>query len=174
MRTLFNERLYLAKLYEKSDSKWENKKAAKIYQSIGEEGKYLNLMNASLESGSDYFEMVEYYSKKGKNDLALEYAWIGVKLSEGGSDKLFDYLFEHYEAVDDRENLEKLYDYSETDRYSAADLSKRMWDYYAKRGDYQAAKKYLLDFFKRNYEEKIDTVYWQIEAYVTPEDWKNY
>ncbi len=94
---------YIIKKLEakKQDSGWRKEMIAGIYKNhLKNEEKYLELREKNLEYGSDYYDLVDFWHKKGEVEKAAEIAKEGVEKCENSSGNLLEYLFSHYKKQD--------------------------------------------------------------------------
>ncbi len=102
---------YIVKKLEakKQDSSWRKEMIADIYKNhLKDEESYLKIREKNLEHGSDYYDLVDFWHKKGEVEKAVQIAKEGVEKCESGLDNLFEYLFKHYKKQDYNEALDYL------------------------------------------------------------------
>lgn len=115
---------YIVKKLEskKQDSGWRKEMIADIYKNhLKDEESYLKLREKNLENGGDYYDLVDFWHKKGEVEKATQIAKEGVEKCKSGLDDLLEYLFKHYKKQDyDKalDYLKKIYiDQSHFDNY---------------------------------------------------------
>ncbi|MBU3924833.1 hypothetical protein KJ854_02765 [Patescibacteria group bacterium] len=94
---------YIVKKLEvkKQDNGWRKEMITGIYKDhLKDEEKYLELRKKNLEHGNDYYDLVDFWHKKGEFEKAVEIAEEGVKKCPIGSSELLEYLFKHYKKRD--------------------------------------------------------------------------
>ncbi len=93
----------LAKRFEELKQDWPINHARRIYRSIGDNKKYLELRLQKMKYGPDYYDLVTFYWETGEKQKAKETAEEGMKLAEGNMDELRMFLAERAKEVGDRE-----------------------------------------------------------------------
>ncbi len=94
---------YIVKKLEakKQDSSRRREMIIGIYKDhLKDEKKYLELRKESLKHGSDYYDLVDFWHKKGEIEKAVQVAREGVEKCESGSSELLEYLFKRYKKQD--------------------------------------------------------------------------
>ncbi|MEK6793082.1 MAG: hypothetical protein AABX95_04650 [Nanoarchaeota archaeon] len=100
--------LFVIDKLKKGGSDYDNERIIGIYKDdLKDDETYLKLRMANLKSGMDYFDLVDYYNKKGKNEIAVNFAKEGIEKGFGRIIDLIDFLLEFYTKNDDYENLLK-------------------------------------------------------------------
>ena len=166
------EWLYLADKLLGYGRDWDKKLVMDIYKRIGDDDGFLTLRRSNLRYGSDYFELVEYYSSKKDMESALSYAHIGLENGDGRVDHITAFLFDYYEKMDDAESLEKIAQICETANKERAFVCGRLYEYYKARNDYDNAKKYLLKEFEYIRSSDLDKQYKKVKAFLNDDDWR--
>ncbi|MBU4481468.1 SWIM zinc finger family protein, partial [Patescibacteria group bacterium] len=94
---------YIVKKLEvkKQDNNWRKKMIADIYKNhLKDEENYLKLREKNLEYGGDYYDLVDFWHKKGEVEKAVQIAKEGAEKCKNGSGDLLEYLFRHYKKQD--------------------------------------------------------------------------
>lgn len=100
--------LFVIDKLKKSGSDYDNECIIRIYKdNLKDDETYLKLRMANLSSGTDYYDLVDYYSKKGKNEMAVNFAKEGIERGLGRIIDLIDFLLEFYTKNGDYENTFK-------------------------------------------------------------------
>ena len=167
-----DEWLYLAGKLESYGGSWDKKLVMNIYRIIGDDASFLEMRNKNLHYGSDYFELVQYYTEKGDMEKSLSYAHKGLEKGEGRIDHLVAYLFDYYEGKRQIDELEKLFAVCEQRKQEHATIAGRLFDYYKAEGDYENAKKCLLNEFEYIGSRGLDKHYGKVRDYLNDSDWK--
>ena len=126
-----------------------------------------------MRYGTDYFELVEYFTKQGDTVQALYYAHKGLENGGGRIDHLVSYLFDYYEKRKDTGELEKIMQVCENRKSECSFVSGRLHDYYKDNGDYANAKKYLLKEFDYAKNNALDKQYEKVKKYLNESDWQS-
>lgn len=102
------EWLFVIDKLNKSSSDYDNECIIGIYRDhLKDHETYLKLRTANLSSGMDYYDLVDYYSKKGKDEKAVNLAKEGIEKGSGRIIDLIDFLLEFYTEENDYENALK-------------------------------------------------------------------
>ena len=100
--------LFVIDKLKKSNSNYDTKCILGIYRDkLKDEKTYLNLRMADLNSGMDYYDLVDYYSKNSEIEKAINLAKEGIKKGTGRIIDLIDFLLEFYIKDKDYENTLK-------------------------------------------------------------------
>lgn len=167
-----DEWMYLSEKLLGYGRDWDKKLVMDIYKNIGDNEAFLELRSGSLHYGSDYFELVEYFTEQGDDAKALYYAHKGIENGEGRIDHLVSYLFDYYESKKDTDELEKIMQICENRKKECSFVSGRLYGYYKGSGDYEKAKKYLLKEFDYSGNNGVDKQYEKIKEYLNESDWQ--
>ena len=171
MCTKREEWLHLAEKLNGYSGNWDKKLVMDIYNIIGDEENFLDLRKKNLNYGSDYFELVGFYTKKGDIETALLYAHEGLVKGEGRVDHLTAYLFDHYENRRQVDKLEELLQTCEEKKKERAFVSSRLYEYYKDSSDYDNAKRCLLKEFEYITSRNLDDQYKKMKKYLNDSDW---
>lgn len=165
--------LYLAEKLLSYGRDWDKKLVMDIYRRIGDNEAFLDLRSRNLYYGVDYFELVEYYAKKGEITNALSFAYKGLEEGIGRINELVLYLFEYYEKIKDTTELEKIMQICENKNQECSLASGRLYEYYKNNGDYENAKKYLLKEFNYSKRNNLDKQYEKVKDFLSKSDWQS-
>jgi len=166
-----DEWLYLAGKLESFGGRYDKRLVMNIHRIIGDDNSFLEMRNANLHYGSDYFELVQYYEEKGDEETALSYASKGLEKGQGRIVDLVVYLFEYHEERKHTDELEKLLAICEQRAQEHSLLAGRLFDYYNTEGDYENAKRCLLKKFEYTGNRELDKNYEEIKNYLNDSDW---
>lgn len=115
---------YIVKKLEakKQDSNWRKEMIIGICKDhLKDEEKYLELRQKNLEQGRDYYDLIDFWHKKGETEKAVRLAEEGIEKCGSGSSELLEYLFKRYKKQDYSKALDylkKIYiDQSNFDNY---------------------------------------------------------
>jgi hypothetical protein len=100
--------LSLAQIFEKVGKDWSLDHARRIYRKIGEHEKYLQLRAMKMIYGLDYYDLVTFYSERGKKDKALAVAQEGMSKAQGRMDELREFMAKHFSEIGDRSKFLKI------------------------------------------------------------------
>jgi hypothetical protein len=165
---------YLVSLYMKNPSEWEKKRAMEIYEEhLGDDDSYLTLRTSQMEYGMDYWDLVEYYRKKGMDEKALETAEKGILKGKGRCTELFSYLFVHYEKLDSTGDIDRLIRTALERKTEELEMLKKGFGYHSMKGDYEKAREYLLAGYEHLRWGGHFDYFMQMQNYVKREEWKN-
>jgi len=90
--------IIIATLKSKSkESSFHKDLLVDLYEKIGDEEAQRKTLESKLVYGLDYWELAQYWLKKGKHDKALEIVQQGLEKGEGRKSELYDYLQKYYE-----------------------------------------------------------------------------
>ena len=167
-----DEWLYLADSLLRHGRDWSKTLVMQIYKNIGDDESYLALRGSNLRFGSDYFELVEFYTEKGDAEKALSYALKGLEYGDGSIGDLVKYLFNYYERKNDTVELERIFSICEQKKSECASVAAKLFAYYKTRNDYDNAKKYLLKEFDNIRSNRLDEQYEKVKQYLTDSDWQ--
>ena len=100
--------LFIIEGLKKSSSDYNAECIIHIYRDkLNDDETYLKLRMNKLHFGMDYFDIVEYYHRKGSIEKAIEIAKEGIGKGEGKRSDLIDFLLEFYTKKKDYENILK-------------------------------------------------------------------
>lgn len=68
----------LAQTFETMGGNWKLDHARRIYRRLGDGGKYLELRQRKLATGTDYFDLADFHWKAGEKQKAMEVAEAGL------------------------------------------------------------------------------------------------
>jgi hypothetical protein len=68
----------LAQAFETMGGDWKLDHARRIYRRLGDRGKYLELRQRKLATGTDYFDLADFHWKAGEKQKAMEVAETGL------------------------------------------------------------------------------------------------
>ncbi|MBI3193061.1 MAG: hypothetical protein HYZ34_01185 [Ignavibacteriae bacterium] len=140
---------YLVKKLGEKPSDWRTTLIMGIQKNqLQDEETYLKMRTKDLRFGMDYWDLVEFYNKKGEREKAVETAEIGLEKGEGRLTELFLFLFAHYATNRDKENLERVVQHALKKKHDEQDMLDRLFEYYKKECDYENAKRALLKTFE--------------------------
>ena len=77
--------------------------ARRIYRRLGDHGKYLELRQRKLATGTDYFDLADFYWKASEKQKAMEVAETGLLTGKGRMDKLRQLAAKRVKASGNRE-----------------------------------------------------------------------
>lgn len=86
---------------KKQDSSYRQGMIIDIYKDkLKNEEKYLKLRESKLEGGWDYYDLANFWDKKGEKEKAVEIAKQGIQKCDNGLIDLWEYLFKYYQKKD--------------------------------------------------------------------------
>ncbi|MFH1838373.1 MAG: SWIM zinc finger family protein [Candidatus Kuenenbacteria bacterium] len=122
----------------KEDNSYQQGMIIDIYRDhLNDEEKYLELRQNELKWGGDYYDLVDFWDKKGEKEKAVEIAKQGIQKCEHGLTDLYEYLFKYYQKKDYKQALNYL---------------KQIYEEYSGFENYKRLKKFVKqdDWFKIN------------------------
>jgi hypothetical protein len=93
----------LAQAFETMGGDWKLDHARRIYRRLGERGKYLELRQRKLATGTDYFDLVDFHWKAGEKQKAMEVAETGLLKGKGRMDELRQFVSKRLISAGNRE-----------------------------------------------------------------------
>jgi hypothetical protein len=78
----------LAQTVETMGGDWKLDHARGIYRRLGDRGKYLELRQRKLATGTDYFDLADFHWKAGEKQKTMEVAETGLLKGKGRMDEL--------------------------------------------------------------------------------------
>jgi hypothetical protein len=93
----------LAQAFETMSGDWKLDHARRIYRRLGDRGKYLELRQRKLATGTDYFDLADFHWKAGEKQKAMEVAETGLLKGKGRMDELRQFVAKRVESAGDRE-----------------------------------------------------------------------
>jgi len=164
--------LFVIEKLKKSNSSYDKKRIMRIYkENLHDDNTYLNLRMSKLYYGMDYFDLVNYYNKKGDIEKSVEISKEGIEKGEGRIIDLIEFLLEFYIKNKDYENTLKYYilsfkDDSSLEKYQEIkkfckkedfiEVSKTLYE--AINDGRNREVKAEIDFFNGNYQLVFDYV----------------
>ena len=93
----------LAQAFETMGGDWKLDHARRIYRRLGDRGKYLELRQRKLATGTDYFDLADFHWKAGEKQKAMEVAEIGLLKGKGRMDELRQFVAKRAKSAGNRE-----------------------------------------------------------------------
>jgi hypothetical protein len=93
----------LAQAFETMGGDWKLDHARRIYRRLGDRGKYLELRQRKLATGTDYFDLADFHWKGGEKQKAMEVAEEGLRQGKGRMDELRQFVARRLKSVGNRE-----------------------------------------------------------------------
>lgn len=92
--------LYVIDKLQKKDDDYRKSLIMDIYKDkLHNEEEYLRLRQQDLKHGMDYYDLVLFYTNKGRVEKAVEIAKLGIHKGEGRITDLLEFLFEQYKKT---------------------------------------------------------------------------
>jgi hypothetical protein len=116
----------------------------------------------------DYWDLVQYYTGKRNEELALEIAHRGIKPGTGRLTELYDYLIDHYSQLRDKDRLESIAETAMQRENDESYVLERLFTFY-KDDDYEKAKEKLILVYKTTdhmYRDVIDRNALRLNAHI--------
>lgn len=92
----------LAEAFETMGGDWKLDHARRIYRRLGNRGKYLELRQRKLSTGTDYFDLADFHWKAGEKQKAMEVAEEGLLRGKGRMDKLRQFVAKQAKSAGNR------------------------------------------------------------------------
>jgi len=93
----------LAQAFETMGGDWKLDHARRIYRRLGDRGKYLELRQRKLATGTDYFDLADFHWKAGEKQKAMEVAETGLLKGKGRMDELRQFVAKRVKSAGNRE-----------------------------------------------------------------------
>jgi len=93
----------LAEAFETMGGDWNIDHARRIYRRLGDREKYLELRQRKLATGTDYFDLADFYWKAGEKQKAMEVAETGLLKGKGRMDELRQFVARRAKSAGNRE-----------------------------------------------------------------------
>jgi len=93
----------LAEAFETMGGDWKLDHARRIYRRLGDRGKYLELRQRKLATGTDYFDLADFHWKAGEKQKAVEVAETGLLKGKGRMDELRQFVVKRVKSSGNRE-----------------------------------------------------------------------
>ena len=93
----------LAQAFETMGGDWKLDHARRIYRRLGDRGKYLELRQRKLATGTDYFDLADFHWKAGEKQKAMEVAETGLLKGKGHMDELRQFVAKRVKSAGNRE-----------------------------------------------------------------------
>ena len=140
---------YLVKKLDEHPSDWRKKLIMDIQKECLHDDKaYLEERMKKLHYGMDYWDLAEFYDRKGDRNKAVEIAEEGLLKGKGRQTELLEFLSDHYAKSQDTANLERIVQCAITKESDEKEMLDRLFEYYKTQNDYENARKTLLKAFK--------------------------
>lgn len=93
----------LAQAFETMGGDWKLDNARRIYCRLGDRGKYLELRQRKLATGTDYFDLADFHWKADEKQKAMEVAEKGLLKGKGRMDELRQFVAKRVKSSGNRE-----------------------------------------------------------------------
>jgi len=93
----------LAQAFETMGGDWKLDHARRIYRRLGDGGKYLELRQRKLATGTDYVDLADFHWKTGEKQKAMEVAETGLLKGKGRMDELRQFVAKRVKSAGNRE-----------------------------------------------------------------------
>lgn len=164
---------YLVKKLDEKPSEWRKKRIMDIQKNyLCDDEAYLEERMKILQYGMDYWDLVTFYIARNKPQKALKIAEEGILKGEGWVTELFLFLFDHFAAKKDIDNLKRIVNTALERKTEEKPMLDSLFEYYKGQKDYENAKESLLQSFdfiehKGHYAE-----YKKMDKFLNEQDWK--
>lgn len=170
---------YLVEKLGKRPTEWRRGLIMRIQKEyIQDDEAYLKMRKEDLHYGMDYWDLAEFYIRKGESKKAVEIAEEGLSKGDGRLTELFEFLSDYYAKKRDTANLERVVQYAVKKESDEKVMLDRLFEYYKEKNDYENAKKALLKAFEyvkgAGYipEVRSHAYYNKMKQFLTETDWK--
>ena len=114
----------LAEAFETMGGDWKLDHARRIYRRLGNREKYLELRQRKLATGTDYFDLADFYWKAGERHKAMKVAEEGLLRGKGRMDELRQFVARRAKSAGNRERylalqFDQAIDHLTCDKYKA-------------------------------------------------------
>ena len=93
----------LAEAFETMSGDWKLDHARRIYRRLGNREKYLELRQRKLATGTDYFDLADFYWTTGEKQNAMEMAEEGLLRGKGRMDELRQFVAKRAKSAGNRD-----------------------------------------------------------------------
>ena len=163
---------FLVQKLNRGKSDWGKKLVMEIYRDhLKDDFRYLEERLKNLQYGMDYWDLVQYYTDKGNEELALEIGHKGIKHGKGRLTELYDYLIDHYSQLRDKDRLESIAETAMQRENDESYVLERLFTFY-KDDDYEKAKEKLILVYKTTNHKKYFEEYKRMKNYLSELDWE--
>jgi hypothetical protein len=98
-----NDLRALAEAFERMPGDWKTEHARRIYRTLGDRDKYLELRSQKMTLGADYHDLADFYWKTGEKERAMQVAEEGLRKAEGRMDELRQFVAQRAKSAGNRE-----------------------------------------------------------------------
>lgn len=138
----------LAEHFENLKQNWPIDHARRIYKSIGDHEKYLELRSQKMRYGLDYYDLVSFYWDNGEHEKAIDTAQRGMELAEGRMDELRMFLAERAKEAGNRETYIEYYFEQKTRPLTL--LSYQEFEQECRKEEWERYEPQLVEMLKKN------------------------
>ena len=164
------ENLYLADKISESSSDYYRKYAASIYLKYGKDEEFIDLQSKTLEYGSDYIRLADYYKLNKQEDKAISLVEEALKNCYGRLDEVYEWLFKEYKRRKQEKKILDLYKTAIKKNRDVSTITELMYEYHS--GDYEKKKPYLLKMIEVCDEKKARGWYDECKRVLNPSDFE--
>ncbi|MEW6419569.1 MAG: hypothetical protein AB1480_15890 [Nitrospirota bacterium] len=171
---------YLVKKLGEKPTDWRRNLIMRIQKKhLQDSDAYLKMRKDDLHYGMDYWDLAEFYIKKGERKKAVETAEEGLLKGDGRLTELFEFLSDHYAKSRDTANLERVVQYALKKKNDEKEMLDRLFEYYKTQNDYENAKRALLKAFEyvkaAGYIPEVRSYahYNKMKQFLAEADWKD-
>lgn len=170
---------YLVKKLGEQPTDWRRDLIMRIQKKhLQDDEAYLKMRKDDLHYGMDYWDLAEFYIRKGEQKKAVEIAEEGLLKGDGRLTELFEFLSEHYAKSRDSANLERVIQHAIEKKSDEKEMLDRLFEYYKAGNDYENAKRAVLKAFEyvkaAGYIPEVRSYihYNKMKQFLTEADWK--
>ena len=162
---------HLVEKLEAHPTDWRREQVMRIYRDhLEDRDAYMGMRTASLETGSDYWDLARYHLGRGEDRRAVEVAEEGITRARGRLDELLEFLWERYEGEGDRVAMDRVVDTAVARRSHAKAMLDRSFEHHAAAGDREEARRRLLQAFEHARDRKYYREWTRLRDFLTPEE----
>lgn len=152
---------------------------AQLYEIIGDVDSQVKVLGERLQYGLDYWQLAEFWLKKGEQQKVLEIVQEGIEKGTGRKTELYTFMLNYYQEHHD---IGKIYlllhqkidrkEFGQYDPIETDPIYQFLWDYYVKEHNYGQIKVLLELCFSQGHINL--ELYQTAEKYLEAEDWHHF
>lgn len=135
--------------------------------------KYLQERNKKLNSGMDFWNLAEFYIYEDNIEKAVITCEDGLKKGKGRKNELFEYLISYYINKDDEDNIIRILEVAEKEKYNMSMVLNHIYEYYMNKNEYEKCKTILLKLIDSDNHEDYYDYYNKLKTLFSKEQFEN-
>ena len=139
--------------------------ARRIYRSIGDHKKYLELRVRRMRYGLDYYDLVSFYWEIGEHEKAIDTAQKGMELAEGRMDELRMFLAERAKDAGNRDTYLEYYFEQKTHPLTVSSYQELEQE--CQQEEWERYEPKLVEMLKKNFDLRAVKIHMHRQEYET-------